>query len=51
MIMRTTHLICSSPLSGKKAVLLGALLTGMLGSPLLSQAPAPAETQAPAAKA
>ncbi len=51
MIMRTTHLTCSSPVSGSKAVLLAALLAGIYASPLLSQAPAPAASPAPAAKA
>jgi hypothetical protein len=51
MIMRTTHLTCSSPVSGSTAVLLAALLAGIYASPLLSQAPAPAASPAPAAKA
>ena len=51
MIMRTTQLISSSTVSGTKAALLATLLTGMFASPLLSQAPAPAGTPAPAAKA
>ncbi len=47
--MRTTN--CSSPASRPKAVLLATLLAGIFALPLLSQAPVPSGTPAPAAKA
>jgi len=49
MLMRTKNLFSSTPVSRMNAVLLGALLTGLFASPLLSQAPGSTPKAAPAA--